>query len=179
MNRIAKFEKVSKQQFAEAMLNTFGNIFTANIDDVSLPVRATSGSAGYDFVSPISFELAAGESIKVPTGIRVNIREGWWLAIVPRSSLGFKYRMQLDNTVGVVDSDYYHSDNEGHIFVKITNDSRNGKSLMVNAGDKFAQAIFLPYGITYDDAASGIRNGGFGSTNTPHVIEFGQAEKVG
>ena len=115
MNRIAKFEKVSKQQFAEAMLNTFGNIFTANIDDVSLPVRATSGSAGYDFVSPISFELAAGESIKVPTGIRVNIREGWWLAIVPRSSLGFKYRMQLDNTVGVVDSDYYHSDNEGHI----------------------------------------------------------------
>ena len=103
MNRIAKFEKVSKQQFAEAMLNTFGNIFTANIDDVSLPVRATSGSAGYDFVSPISFELAAGESIKVPTGIRVNIREGWWLAIVPRSSLGFKYRMQLDNTVGVVD----------------------------------------------------------------------------
>lgn len=100
MNRIAKFEKVSKHQFAEAMLNTFGNIFTANIDDVSLPVRATSGSAGYDFVSPISFELAAGESIKVPTGIRVNIREGWWLAIVPRSSLGFKYRMQLDNTVG-------------------------------------------------------------------------------
>ena len=83
------------------------------------------------------------------------------------------------NTVGVVDSDYYHSDNEGHIFVKITNDSRDGKSLVVNAGDKFAQAIFLPYGITYDDAASGIRNGGFGSTNTPHVIEFGQAEKVG
>lgn len=161
------------------LANTFGNIFTANIDDVSLPVRATSGSAGYDFVSPISFELAAGESIKVPTGIRVNIREGWWLAIVPRSSLGFKYRMQLDNTVGVVDSDYYHSDNEGHIFVKITNDSRDGKSLVVNAGDKFAQAIFLPYGITYDDAASGIRNGGFGSTNTPHVIEFGQAEKVG
>lgn len=70
-------------------------------------------------------------------------------------------------------------DNEGHIFVKITNDSRDGKSLVVNAGDKFAQAIFLPYGITYDDAASGIRNGGFGSTNTPHVIEFGQAEKVG
>ena len=173
MNRIAKFEKVSKHQFAEAMLNTFGNIFTANIDDVSLPVRATSGSAGYDFVSPISFELAAGESIKVPTGIRVNIREGWWLAIVPRSSLGFKYRMQLDNTVGVVDSDYYHSDNEGHIFAKVINDSRQKKNVFIAKGGSFIQGILLPYGISYDDAADGIRNGGFGSTSVPNVVEFG------
>ena len=164
MNRIAKFEKVSKQQFAEAMLNTFGNIFTANIDDVSLPVRATSGSAGYDFVSPISFELAAGESIKVPTGIRVNIREGWWLAIVPRSSLGFKYRMQLDNTVGVVDSDYYHSDNEGHIFAKLTNDGKEGKEVELKEGTGFMQGIFVEYGITVDDDVEEVRNGGFGST---------------
>ena len=42
-----------------------------------------------------------------------------------------------------------------------------------------SQGIFMQYGIVEDDDASVIRNGGFGSTNTPHVIEFGQAEKVG
>ena len=180
MNRIAKFEKVSREQFDAAMSATFNShdrppdIF----DKLPLPVRATSGSAGYDFVSPISFTLMPGESIKIPTGIRVNIREGWWLAIVPRSSLGFKYRMQLDNTLGVVDSDYYSSDNEGHIFAKVTNDTHDGKSFFVNAGDKFAQGIFLPYGITYDDAASGVRNGGFGSTNDVHVVEFAQLKQI-
>ena len=86
------------------------------------------------------------------------------LKIYPRSGLGFKNRLQLDNTVGIVDSDYYHSDNEGHIFIKITNDSKEGKALTVEAGTGFAQGIFVEYGITTDDDAEGIRNGGFGST---------------
>lgn len=77
--------------------------------------------------------------------------------------------------------DYYYSDNEGHIFAKITNDGRTGKEISLKAGDRFMQAIFVPYGITYDDAASGVRNGGIGSTNTTHIVEFGQlaSEKAG
>ena len=75
-----------------------------------------------------------------------------------------KYRMQLDNTIGVVDSDYYNSDNEGHIYAKITNDSKENKELVVWMGDRFMQTIFIPYGITYSDAAEGVRNGGWGST---------------
>ena len=102
----------------------------------------------------------------MPTGIRVKIDEGWWLGCLPRSGLGFKYRMQLNNTMGVIDSDYYHSDNEGHIFAKITNDSNEGKELEIKAGDGFLQAIFIPYGITYSDNADGVRNGGMGSTDT-------------
>ena len=70
----------------------------------------------------------------------------------------------LNNTVGVIDSDYYGSDNEGHIQAKITNDSREGKELKLEAGTGFMQGIFLEYGITEDDDADEIRNGGFGST---------------
>lgn len=92
------------------------------------------------------------------------IEEGWVLTIYPRSGLGFKYRFQLDNSVGVIDSDYARSDNEGHIFMRMTNDNREGKSLIVPSGTAFAQGIFLPFGITVDDHAQGVRNGGLGST---------------
>jgi dUTP pyrophosphatase len=88
----------------------------------------------------------------------------WVLMCFPRSGLGFKFRLQLNNTVGIIDSDYYYSDNEGHIFLKITNDTNEFKTVEVKAGDGFAQGIFVPFGITEDDDANGIRNGGFGST---------------
>ena len=133
-------------------------------ENIVLPQRATSGSAGYDFKSPIHFILQPGQTIKIPTGIRVKIDDGWWLGCLPRSGLGFKYRLQLNNTMGVIDSDYYYSDNEGHIFAKITNDSNEDKAIEVKAGDGFMQAIFIPYGITYSDSANGVRNGGMGST---------------
>ena len=87
------------------------------------------------------------------------------LSIFPRSSLGFKYRLQLNNTVGIIDSDYFYSDNEGHMFIKMTNDSREGKTVELSAGMAFAQGIFLPYGITVDDDCTSTRNGGFGSTD--------------
>jgi dUTP pyrophosphatase len=104
------------------------------------------------------------QTIKIATGIRVQIEQGWVLQIYPRSSLGFKYRLRLDNTVGIIDSDYFYADNEGHIFIKITNDSNEGKTLSLKKGDGFAQGVFLPYGVTSDDETAAVRNGGFGST---------------
>lgn len=176
MQRVGEFEKVSLEQFREAMKDEFykgqelPNDIEANVqkmwETLVLPRRATAGSAGYDFKSPFDFTLRPGETIKIPTGIRVRIDGGWWLGCLPRSGLGFKFRMQLDNTMGVIDSDYYFSDNEGHIFAKVTNDSKSQKIVHVNAGDGFMQAIFLPYGITHSDDASGIRNGGMGSTDS-------------
>ena len=71
----------------------------------------------------------------------------------------------MNNTVGIIDSDYFYSDNEGHIFIKMTNASNEGKTVEVAQGVGFAQGIFLEYGITVDDDARGIRNGGFGSTS--------------
>ena len=168
MLRIAKFEKVSVKQFVNDWLSTFPQqtIEQAVIayEHIQLPRRATSGSAGYDFFAPVGFELPAGGSIKIPTGIRAFIEDGWVLTMYPRSGLGFKFRFQLDNTVGVIDSDYVHSDNEGHIFLRMTNDSREGKGLRVPAGTAFAQGIFLPFGVTVDDDVQDVRNGGFGST---------------
>ena len=93
------------------------------------------------------------------------MNEGWFLMCVPRSGLGFKYRLQMDNTVGIIDADYYNAKNEGHIFCKITNDSRENKSLELGSGQGFVQAILLPFGITEDDSASAGREGGFGSTD--------------
>ena len=164
MKRIAKFEKVSEKQFSEGFSDSFNQTPATEYEEIKLPKRATKGSAGYDFFSPVDFSLSSGESIKIPTGVRVKIDEGWVLKIYPRSGLGFKYRLQLNNTVGIIDSDYYYSDNEGHIFIKITNDSKDGKTVTVKKGEGFAQGIFLEYGITEDDDVSEIRNGGFGST---------------
>ncbi len=168
MKKIGKFEKVSLEQFKEDWIGTFGNRseqFIADIyNNIKLPKRATVGSAGYDFFSPIGFILQPGDSIKIPTGIRCKMEYGWVLQCYPRSGLGFKYRMQLDNTVGIVDSDYQYSDNEGHIFLKISNDTNDEKTIHINRGDGIAQGIFLEYGIVYDDEVYGIRNGGLGST---------------
>ena len=168
MVRIAKFEKVSLQRFVKDWVSTFPQQSVEQAilayEQIELPRRATSGSAGYDFFCPVGFELPAGGTIKIPTGIRAIIEEGWVLTLYPRSSLGFKYRFQLDNSVGVIDSDYAYSDNEGHIFLRMTNDSREGKRLRLASGTAFAQGIFLPFGITVDDNAQGVRNGGFGST---------------
>ena len=166
--RVGNFEKVSFAQFFEAMRNEFNDLTNDDIkeiyDNIQIPVRATARSAGYDFKSPISFCLRPGETIKIPTGIWAKIQGDWFLACLPRSGLGFKYRLQLDNTIGVIDADYSDSDNEGHIFIKITNDSKTNKTLSVKAGDGFVQAIFIPFGITYSDNASAARNGGMGST---------------
>ena len=168
MKKIAQFFKVSPNLFLESMKEEFPQYTDADIQDMydtlQLPNRATKGSAGYDFHAPFAFSLPPGTTIKIPTGVRVKMKEDWVLKLYPRSGLGFKYRLQMNNTVGIIDSDYYYSDNEGHIFIKMTNDSNEGKTVEVAQGAGFAQGIFLEYGITVDDDAQGLRNGGFGST---------------
>lgn len=165
MKRVAKFEKVSFEQFKSAFDNTDVKIIEQYYNNIKLPKRATKGSAGYDFYMPYDITVNPGETCKIPTGIRVSMDEDYVLKLYPRSGLGFKYRLQLNNTVGIIDSDYYYSDNEGHIFAKITNDSNEDKILQLKARDGFMQGIFIEYAITYDDDADGIRNGGFGSTS--------------
>ena len=170
MQRVGEFEKVSYEQFSCAVKDVFAgadeslamDFITDAYEHIMLPTRATSGSAGYDFKSPFPFVLKPGQSIKIPTGIRVKIDDGWWLACLPRSGLGFKYQVRLANTVGVVDSDYYYSSNEGHIFLKFVNSG--SRSIEVDAGNGIAQGIFVPYGLTYSDNVTDIRNGGMGST---------------
>lgn len=166
MFRIAEFEKVSFEQFAKDWSKNFPNISADEVyANIKLPQRATSGSAGYDFYAPCDLTIKKGESLLIPTGIRAKIDEGWVLNIFPRSGLGFKHRIQLDNTVGIIDADYYNSSNEGHIMIKLSCDAHDdGHTVSVGAGDGFAQGIFMQFGIVFDDAADGVRDGGFGST---------------
>ncbi|MCI6005622.1 MAG: deoxyuridine 5'-triphosphate nucleotidohydrolase [Blautia sp.] len=168
MQRIARFHKVSEKRFAADWKDTFPDASseeTASVyEGIRLPRRATAGSAGYDFFSPADFTLKPGETVKIPTGIRVEMNPEWVLKCYPRSGLGFKYRLQMNNTVGIIDSDYFYSDNEGHIFAKLTNDTNENKTVTIPAGTGFMQGIFVEYGITVDDDVSDVRNGGFGST---------------
>ena len=168
MQRNATFQKVSKERFVQDFMDSVPGYNAEDAgrlyEEIKLPKRATKGSAGYDFYAPVTFTLHPGQTIKLPTGIRAQMEEGWVLSLYPRSGLGFKYRLQLNNTVGIIDSDYFYSDNEGHIMARITNDSNEDRILQVEQGTGFMQGIFTQFGITTDDDADGVRNGGFGST---------------
>lgn len=159
---------MSEKRFLEDWKDTFGEVQEEEVQkiygDIRLPQRATSGSAGYDFFSPVDFTLQPGETVKIPTGIRVEMEPNWVLKCYPRSGLGFKFRLQMNNTVGIIDSDYFYSDNEGHIFAKLTNDTNEERTVALKAGTGFMQGIFVEYGITFDDDVTDIRNGGLGST---------------
>ena len=133
--RVGKFEFVSYDNFKSSFDNLDEALIKEMYENLKKPARATKGSAGYDFYLPMDIKLNPGETIKIPTGIRVSMLDNYVLKIYPRSGLGFKYRLQLNNTVGIIDSDYYYSDNEGHIFAKITNDSNEGKVLSLKKGD--------------------------------------------
>jgi dUTP pyrophosphatase len=171
MNRIAKFEKVSYKQFKNDWIDKMGYYTEKFIKDIynniQLPRRSTTGSAGYDFFAPSNLSILSNDYLTIPTGIRCKIDDGWVLTAYPRSGHGFKYGIKLANTVGVIDSDYYNAKNEGHIFVKLVNESVVGehKDFSVNSGDAIFQGIFLPFGITVDDNADGKRTVGFGSTD--------------
>ena len=189
-----KFEKVSYETF-KAALGNLPELAGLNdecirrfYDEIKLPERATSGSAGYDFYSPVSrclngfgAEIKAVEDpltraryevvevkrdeILIPTGIKAQIDPGWVLILAPRSGQGFKYGVALANTVGVIDEDYYNNENnEGHIMVKLTTTSTEIDEVYFDRGTAFCQGIFLPYGLTDDDKTTATRTGGLEST---------------
>lgn len=179
-----KFYKVSYEQFLNDFKQVYpnGSLYSEEYiksiyEAIQLPKRATKGSAGYDFYSPLSFELkqksqALGiwplfddeiqNTITIPTGIRCEMPEDVVLMIYPRSGNGFKSGTSLANTVGIIDSDYYYSDNEGHIMLKFV---EGFKKLSLEQGKGLAQGIFIKYLVTEDDEVNEIRNGGFGSTS--------------
>ena len=128
-------------------------------DNIQVPERFGAGAAGYDFIFPYGqTELSPGTSFVIPTGIKCQLAPGWMLVIVPRESLGFNYRIQLDNTLGIISGDYYgNPSNGGHIFVKMTNDSRDKSTYVFETGTKYCQGIFVPFGITFDDEKTKVR----------------------
>lgn len=173
---VAQFEKVSEEVYYKActenveVMTHIQGVGVVGTDKylslLELPRRSTKGSAGYDFFLPYNLVIGAGETVTIPTGIKVKMAEGYVLMFYPRSSLGYKYKMTLDNTVGVVDCDYYGNEsNEGHITVKMTNHSDN--ACFIPKGQAYCQAVFHRYYLTDDDSLTekAERVGGYGSTN--------------
>lgn len=167
---VAKFETVSFHQFIEDVKRNFNDAqfisddaLNSSYDALKLPRRATKGSAGYDFFAPFDITLEPNETVTFPTGIRCRMNNDVVLQLYPRSSLGFKYKMTLDNTVAIIDSDYYNSDNEGHIQAKFTN--RGDKTIHIKKGEAYMQGVFTKYYLAVEDEVTQVRNGGIGSTN--------------
>lgn len=142
----------------------FERLTTAKTE-YKLPQRATKGSAGYDFFAPYKIVCKPKEITFIRTGVRVQMLEDEVLLLFNRSSNPRKKGLVLLNGVGVVDEDYYGSDNEGEIgfeFYNITD-----KEVVIEKGDKLGQGVFTTYFKTFDDmgiAELPTRNGGYGSS---------------
>lgn len=113
---------------------------------------------------PWDIDLPAKSSVKIPTLLKVCMEDDEVVLIDVRSSLGFKHNIRLNNTIAVIDKDYYNSEaNEGHIFLKLYNP--NDYDIHFTEGERIAQAIFIKYLKTDDDEVENERQGGWGSTN--------------
>lgn len=154
-----KFEKISENQWGK------DTQFEGGLEKVILPKRGTAHSAGYDFYAPYKVVIQPNEMVVIKTGIKCALEDKDVLMIYPRSSMGFKYGLQLVNTVGIIDSDYYNNpSNEGHIMIGIKN--TGSKTVIIKEGDRFAQGLIMQYKLTDDDKpVSEVRKGGIGSTD--------------
>ena len=132
--------------------------------EIKLPKRGTKNSAGYDICTPVDILIPAhGFSKPIQTDLKAYMGEDEVLKIYPRSSIGFKKKLMLVNTTGIIDSDYYENpDNDGNIGFAFYNMS--DVDVLIKAGERVLQGIFEKYLITDDDNADEVRTGGTGST---------------
>lgn len=135
LRQMVTFEKVSFEEYHKSINKQYDENFNIDLiqrmyDEIKIPSVATFGSSGYDFRLPFGIEIERKQNIVIPTGIRICMPEGYALLIFPKSGTGTRYRLSIVNTVPVIDSDYSFSDNQGHIFIKMSYD---GLSTTVNA----------------------------------------------
>ena len=153
-----RFELVRKEEFSKRLDAKYYN-------NIVIPSRKTKDSAGYDFSICKGEVINPGEIKVFPTGIKVQMEAGDFLAIVVRSSLGIKKGLMLANNVGIIDKDYYNNpENEGHIMIALVNVTSSPVEL--NDGERVAQGIFMKYEVvTNEKEIRAQRLGGIGSTN--------------
>ena len=137
-------------------------------EEINLPVRKTKFSAGYDIEAAEDCIVPAFKPGMAPTliktGIKAYMQDDEMLCLYNRSSNPKKKGLILANSVGIVDKDYYgNPDNDGHIMFAFYNIKDTDTE--IKKGDAIGQAIFEKYLVADDDAAEGLRQGGFGSTN--------------
>ena len=168
-----RFERVEYESFSKDMrkwlpvMKDARDSYLAKIlNVVTMPRRETKGSAGYDFRLPIPVTIPSGGKVVVPSGIRAVFREDemdtWHLQVYVRSSTGIREETDIPNGTGIIDADYYLSENGGDILLALKNNSDH--TVMFGQGERVCQGIFMIHGLTEDDDANGYRTGGVGST---------------
>jgi dUTP diphosphatase len=134
-------------------------------DSIPLPSYATSGSAAMDLraAPDAPVKLAPGESVLIPTGLAIHVRDpGWCALILPRSGLGHKHGLVLGNLTGLIDADY-----QGPLMISCWN--RGREAFTIQPGDRIAQLLVTPvaqvaWQLVEDFTPSQRGAGGFGST---------------
>ena len=185
---LKEFVTISINKISEYMglANTSIHIPCELSEGISLPTYAHDTDAGMDIYSPQEYTIAPGETVIIPTGIKVAIPEGYAILIQPRSGQSAKTKLRVANTPGLIDSGYrdeigvivenieppfkdidYEFDDNGEIHIKSI---LHGEAYTIAEGQRFAQMrlVQVPKAIFTEVASVGEigedRNGGFGST---------------
>ena len=182
-----KFEKVSVEEFSKCVRSCLKpgeteRIFQEKVDYfknmLTVPMRSTGGSAGYDFICPYDVCIKPGEIAKIPTGIKVELEKDKFLGIYIRSSFGTKRNLELTNKVCIIDSDYYNNErNEGHILEFVRNN--NDVPVTIKQGEAFCQGIIQTFfTVEGDEYGKGPKRvGGIGSTDNQNKKELAESIK--
>ena len=132
--------------------------------DAQLPTYGTEYSAGADLYACLDgpVTIPAGEAYLVPTGLAMEIPEGYAGLIFARSGLAVKQGLAPSNKVGVIDADY-----RGEILVSLYNHSRQDR--VIEPGERIAQMVIVPFLKACWEETEELRetrrgSGGFGST---------------
>ena len=158
-----KFEIVKRECFEKDSARCGFTQWDEAYDKIELPKRQTEHSAGYDFSTPYKITLWPNERVKIPTGIKAKMDKGEFLMMAIRSSIGINKKVLLSNGIAIIDGDYYgNEDNDGDIHLALWNTT--GRAISFEAGTRLVQGLFVKFGVTEDDDASGERTGGMGST---------------
>lgn len=135
-------------------------------DNAKVPTRGSKYAAGYDLYAATTYdiEIAPHSTVKIGTGISVELPNGTFGAIFARSGLATKKGLRPANCVGVCDSDY-----RGEYIVAIHNDT--DEMMTIAAGERIAQLIVMPFVAVEFNVVSELTetergDGGFGSTGS-------------
>ena len=126
--------------------------------DTKLPERQTKASAGYDFYVVEDVEIPAYGTVMLPTNVKAYMQEDEVLMLYARSSLAIKRGLILQNTTGIIDSDFFPHE----IKVALRNTTDQPVKLLKN--ERCAQGIFLKYLVSDNGNLDNTRDGGIGST---------------
>lgn len=147
-SRIGEFVKISFEQFKKDCKGTFGSEITLlrAWEQIQLPKRKMDTCAGYDIRSPFSAKIMPESSLIIPTGLRVQLSEGWLMNYIPYYALKDGFKIKLNSVDGIIDGYFFeNSAHQGHIMFRVR--VEGNKPLNLAAGEVFAQGVFCPYGL--------------------------------